>query len=203
MTTQRQLKANRANAEKSTGPRSAAGRAQASGNARRHGLTTPLPWRDVIRWYRLITDDPGALPTANPGEEGGSAALRLAETEAHLERCLRAERAHTDLMFERAMDNIDFWRTDLRTRLHREPVDVSAWAIWLANSEGPFDSFAKDTFRILIRTSKGRPAALDLRQRILRRYRAEAEARRRKALKAWAEAGEQDASFPKRSHFHV
>jgi hypothetical protein len=189
VTTQRQRNANRANAKKSTGPRSAAGRAQASGNARRHGLTTLLPWRDVLRWYRLITDDPQARPTANPGEEGGSAALRLAEAEAHLERCLKAERSHTDLMFERAMDAIDFWRTDLRTRMHREPVDVSAWTTWLTNSDCSFDSFARGTFRIMIRTSKGRPAALHRRQRILHRYRVEAEARRRKALQAWTESG--------------
>ena len=39
MATQRQIKANRRNARKSTGPRSAAGRAASSANALRHGLT--------------------------------------------------------------------------------------------------------------------------------------------------------------------
>jgi hypothetical protein len=190
VTTQRQLKANRANAKKSTGPRSTAGRAQASGNARRHGLTTPLPWKDVLRWYRLITDDPQALPIANPGEHGGSAALHLAETEAHLERCLKAERSHTDLMFEHAMDNIDFRRTDVSTRMDRDPFDVSVWSIWLANQDKRGDPFLTGGAKILIRTSKGRPAALHRRQRLLRRYRLEAEARRRKALQAWAESAE-------------
>ncbi len=190
MTTQRQLKANRANAKKSTGPRSAAGRARTSGNARRHGLTAPLPWKDVLRWYRLITDDPEALPTANPGEEGGSAALRLAEAEAHLERCLKAERSHTDLMFERAMDNIDFWRTDVSIRMDRDPFDVSVWSLWLANQDKMSDPSLTGGAKILIRISEGRPVALHRRQRILHRYRLEAEARRRKALKAWTESAE-------------
>ena len=39
MTTERQIAANRANAKRSTGPKSRAGKARASQNAYRHGLT--------------------------------------------------------------------------------------------------------------------------------------------------------------------
>ncbi|WGR73896.1 MULTISPECIES: hypothetical protein [unclassified Bradyrhizobium] len=39
MTSKRQIEANRANAKKSSGPRTAAGKARASRNARRHGLS--------------------------------------------------------------------------------------------------------------------------------------------------------------------
>jgi hypothetical protein len=42
MTTERQLAANRANARKSSGPRSAAGKKRASRNALKHGLNTPM-----------------------------------------------------------------------------------------------------------------------------------------------------------------
>jgi hypothetical protein len=42
MTTARQIEANRANARKSTGPRMASGKARASRNARRHGLSIPV-----------------------------------------------------------------------------------------------------------------------------------------------------------------
>ena len=42
MTSERQRAANRANAAKSTGPRTKAGRAKASQNAWRHGLATAL-----------------------------------------------------------------------------------------------------------------------------------------------------------------
>jgi hypothetical protein len=43
MPTDRQIAANRANARRSTGPRTAAGRARASRNALRHGLAQPSP----------------------------------------------------------------------------------------------------------------------------------------------------------------
>lgn len=43
MTTDRQLQANKLNALKSAGPKSARGKKQASQNALRHGLSTPLP----------------------------------------------------------------------------------------------------------------------------------------------------------------
>jgi hypothetical protein len=45
MTTQRQVAANRANSQKSTGPQSAAGKSRAAQNARRHGLSVPV-WID-------------------------------------------------------------------------------------------------------------------------------------------------------------
>ena len=43
MASERQIAANRANALKSTGPKTAAGRLRSSGNAFRHGLSLPLP----------------------------------------------------------------------------------------------------------------------------------------------------------------
>ena len=43
MTSQRQKQANRGNAQRSTGPRTAAGRAMAAQNARHHGLSVALP----------------------------------------------------------------------------------------------------------------------------------------------------------------
>ena len=42
MTTQKQLRANRANAGKSTGPRTEAGKAHSRLNSRKHGLTARL-----------------------------------------------------------------------------------------------------------------------------------------------------------------
>lgn len=43
MATEKQLAANRANAKRSTGPKTAAGKRHSSGNAFRHGLSGPLP----------------------------------------------------------------------------------------------------------------------------------------------------------------
>ena len=42
MATEKQIRANRENAKKSTGPKTAAGRARSSRNALRHGLSLPL-----------------------------------------------------------------------------------------------------------------------------------------------------------------
>jgi hypothetical protein len=41
--TEKQIAANRANAKRSTGPKTAAGKRRSSGNAFRHGLSGPLP----------------------------------------------------------------------------------------------------------------------------------------------------------------
>jgi hypothetical protein len=43
MATERQIAANRANAKKSTGPKTAAGKIRSSRNAFRHGLSRPMP----------------------------------------------------------------------------------------------------------------------------------------------------------------
>ena len=43
MATEKQIAANRANAKRSTGPKTAAGKLKSSGNAYRHGLSGPVP----------------------------------------------------------------------------------------------------------------------------------------------------------------
>jgi hypothetical protein len=43
MTTEKQIAANRANAKRSTGPKTSAGKRRSSSNAYRHGLSGPLP----------------------------------------------------------------------------------------------------------------------------------------------------------------
>ena len=52
MATERQVAANRANAKRSTGPKTAAGKRRSSGNAFRHGLSGPLP--DDVRTMAAI-----------------------------------------------------------------------------------------------------------------------------------------------------
>jgi hypothetical protein len=49
MASERQIAANRRNAKKSTGPRSAAGKKRSGKNALRHGLTTPLSGTEFMR----------------------------------------------------------------------------------------------------------------------------------------------------------
>lgn len=65
MATEKQIAANRANAKKSTGPKTAAGRLKSSRNAYRHGLSCPLRFdpvksakADAIAWA-LIGEEAG------------------------------------------------------------------------------------------------------------------------------------------------
>ena len=54
---------NRANAAKSTGPRSTAGKAAVAQNARRHGATARPDRERVAIWARIILDTPDLGPT--------------------------------------------------------------------------------------------------------------------------------------------
>lgn len=57
MSTEKQIAANRANAKKSTGPRTASGKARSSRNGTRHGLlaaTVVLEGEDRSRFYELL-----------------------------------------------------------------------------------------------------------------------------------------------------
>ena len=59
------IKANRANARASTGPKTAQGRLHAAGNARRHGLSLPLYSNPILskEVEALADESPGQPPT--------------------------------------------------------------------------------------------------------------------------------------------
>jgi hypothetical protein len=85
MTSERRIEANRRNAAKSTGPRTAAGRQRVSQNARRHGLTQGPATDRVMHYFHMLL---GALPFRDerPCEDGQVLAMALADAEARLER---------------------------------------------------------------------------------------------------------------------
>jgi len=62
MNTKRQRAANLAKPQKSTGPRSSAGRARSAQNAGRHGLTAAPDWSAVTSWFRIFLGDETAEP---------------------------------------------------------------------------------------------------------------------------------------------
>ncbi|MBR1090988.1 hypothetical protein JQ621_26300 [Bradyrhizobium manausense] len=84
MTTEKQAEANRRNAQKSTGPRTAAGRLKSSRNAVRHGLSIPvaanaLEEMQQHRFVELLIPEGASQPKK-------LAALELARAQTQLER---------------------------------------------------------------------------------------------------------------------
>jgi hypothetical protein len=79
MTSKAQIEANRANARRSAGPRTAAGKARASSNALRHGLNTPIeadhPQLAIIEAWALRFCNSQSTPTRH----ARAAALAQAE----------------------------------------------------------------------------------------------------------------------------
>jgi hypothetical protein len=71
MATEKQKAANRANAQKSTGPKTAAGRLKSSRNAYRHGLSLPLHL-DMSTSAKADAARIGARPGGRGGTGGGS-----------------------------------------------------------------------------------------------------------------------------------
>jgi hypothetical protein len=178
MTTERQKATNAQNARLSTGPRTAAGRARSSGNARAHGLTRPPDRDDVIRWFRVVMNDAAAVLV--PGHGGvASAALRLAETEAALER---AERAEADCVEELA--RLTKSRNEINPALlpADDLDDPAVLEFMLARLD---DRELKEGTRILL--SARRHALPRVRRQLetVRGYMRRAEFRRDRALKEW------------------
>ncbi len=102
MTSARKLYTNRANARASTGPRTAAGKKLAAGNALRHGLNLPV-WADPP-----LSAEVEALAQHIAGKRATSKqhelAVRIAEAQIDLLRVRRArhdliDRAHGDYLY--------------------------------------------------------------------------------------------------------
>jgi hypothetical protein len=84
MASERQIAANRANAKKSTGPKSRAGKARASGNSCQHGLAA----RTTLHQERLeaVRKLAQAITDSLPGQIDLAQAIAIAEAELDLRR---------------------------------------------------------------------------------------------------------------------
>lgn len=82
MATAKQIAANRANAQRSTGPRTAAGKARSSQNAFKHGLSLNLPLSAEMpsRLKALLTE----LVGANANQDDKITAARLVHAQLRL-----------------------------------------------------------------------------------------------------------------------
>jgi hypothetical protein len=114
MASERQIAANRRNAKKSSGPRSAAGKARSGRNALRHGLAIasrmiPAFQQDVMALARLLSPE---------GDDFDDAALLAAEAEVDL---LRIRKFRAALMDEarRKAEPLSSGLVDMLNKLER------------------------------------------------------------------------------------
>ncbi len=118
MASERQIAANRKNAQKSTGPRSSRGKKRASRNALRHGLTKPASGAEFERQAEL-------LARQLAGEAADNIVLEHARDAAHAELEVRRVRRAAVAQIERASA---FGRFDV-AKIFRTHADEAAWAV--------------------------------------------------------------------------
>ena len=103
MASDKQIAANRANALKSTGPRSAAGRMRSSRNAHRHGL--PLPITLDPQAQAEIEAVAQAIAGEPAGEDQLQAAKAIAEAQFDLKRIRATRTAATPSVLDELPDS--------------------------------------------------------------------------------------------------
>jgi hypothetical protein len=166
MATAAQIAANQRNALKSTGPKTREGKQMSSVNARRHGLHSVLPAKDVLAAYEIITGKMAANLT-----QISSAALRLAMAEAQLARVRESERAllargDDELRDVRIFDMIDDVLMDEYAELGNVSAETALEvSLWEFRAGKVFEGAAKNTYRSLLRALRqaenAHAAALD------------------------------------------
>jgi hypothetical protein len=182
MATHKQKAANAANAKKSTGPQTATGKANSSKNATSHGLTTPPAETEVLRWLRIISEDPKATPDS-PGEDAlGRAVWALAIARARLDRANATERHYAAELarFAKTHGEPDPFRLD--------PDDLDDPAVLRILLRGEWDKAEKQGLRIMLAINSNSLAKLVKRLKRIERYVRQAEREKKKAFAAWQHA---------------
>ena len=176
MTSQGMSARNRANAQKSTGPRTAAGRATVAQNARSHGATAKPDPASIAPWLRVILDDPDLRPADLFAEDDHTLrALALAEAE------VKVSAAMTSLdRFERGDDppsevtrEFQEFVESITGELVEEAMTKRRYRAGLSLLKRLENEISNET------VLEGK------RHRLLMRYLREARSQRRKAFQAW------------------
>ena len=175
------VRRNRANAAKSTGPHTRAGKAIVAQNARRHGATAKLDPDRVHLWLKIILAAPDLDREAvNTSVDEGRKALALALAEAEARFGLAAQALCDFVARELARPGVIQVVGDPGHYANRGSQDGPG-AEDRSGKQDPDDHGARAL-------DKDRQPGGRL-HRLLLRYLAEAERRRAKALSAWLSQG--------------
>jgi hypothetical protein len=177
----------------STGPKTQAGKAKASQNARTHGLNSVPPEDDVRLWFNIIMDDvENAWETVRGKSPLADAALRLATSEARYHRAMRyADTRETDpngpqQVLNRLAGEVQSLLEEMRDDHDRNPPD-------------PYD-LAEINFGV--KQMEKLLEEAERQRRVSHRYLAEATAQRRRALREWCACRQtKNSQIPKRTQY--
>ena len=167
---------NRANAAKSTGPRTDAGKAAVAQNARRHGATAQPDPERVATWAQIILDTPDLGPgDLFAADTHTRSALALAGAEARFAEATRALEE-----FEAGVAP----PSDEERSIQEQIIEIHAML-----TEMPMSARDRRTGRSLIRRLLKAQIRETVpgghRHRLLKRYWREARAQRKRALQDW------------------
>ena len=161
---------------RATGPKTAAGKAISSQNARRHGLNAPPDEDLVTTWYNLILGNGGgAYEEPNADDPRREAALRLAIAEARYHRALHKVDTH-DREPNSAQQVANKLLAEVQLVLNGMPRKIA---------DGPADPFDLEFTEFGVRQLEKMMVEVGRERRLYRRYLGEARAQRAKALRAW------------------
>ena len=178
MTANARAARNRANAQRSTGPRTPAGKAAVSGNARRHGATAQPKPTTVSAWLSVILDRADITPSDFiPQGERGFRAVALARAEAQL------------VAAEVAMRDFEDTATSPSETVPGLISDATATLRDLSGHARRSKDMQLNTtlLRMLRHTERDALVLGRGRHNLLKRYLREARARRVSAFAAWLE----------------
>jgi len=180
MTTERQKRANRLNALKSTGPRTEEGKKRSSENGRKHGLASALAKEDVGKWLCTIMGvDLNHLHVNDP-DDRFFAALELAEAEATLERAQLFEE------YQALVDHLGGPEPPPgETEIFEELVQQMESDLLTQDWSKEDWALCMGMLNLIEHARKERERDFERLTRLSRRYRREAESVRRAALKSW------------------